>query len=604
MAACPSCGHENSETAKFCEECGTPLAAAPPSREQRKVVTVLFCDITGSTALGERLDPEALRTLLARYFERMKGDRRAPRRHGREVHRRRGDGGLRRAEAARGRRAAGACARPSRCATRCPSSAIEGRIGVTTGEVVTGTAERLATGDAVNLAARLEQAARPGRGADRERDASASSRDAVDAEPVEPLVAQGQERAGRRRSGFAPSPGEPARRHGARMVGRERQRRSCSRMPSRTSSTTAPAISSPSSAPPASGSRGWRAEFLDGLDATVVRGRCLSYGDGITLLAGGRGAQAARYAAGRRARRGCDRRRCSASPTSPCPTDEIAWAVRKTLRAGRRTSVRSSSSGTTCTGREPAFLDLVEHVADWSRGAPILLLCMARPELLDRRPGWAGGKVNATTVLLEPLSAEETDELIEQLAPLDPGLRARIREAAEGNPLFVEEMLALVAGLGRRRRRRAADDPGAARRAARPARASPSARCSSAARSRARSSTAARSRRSRPTSTQVPQRLLALVRKELVRPDAPTLAGDDAFRFRHLLIRDAAYDALPKAVRAELHRALRRVARAPRRRRRRARRDRRLPPRAGLALPRRARAAGRRRRCGRPRAGG
>ena len=73
MPACPSCGHENSERAKFCEECGAALAAAPPSREQRKTVTVLFCDITGSTALGESTDPEALRALLARYFERMKG---------------------------------------------------------------------------------------------------------------------------------------------------------------------------------------------------------------------------------------------------------------------------------------------------------------------------------------------------------------------------------------------------------------------------------------------------------------------------------------------------------------------------------------------------
>ena len=111
----------------------------------------------------------------------------------------------------------------------------------------------------------------------------------------------------------------------------------------------------------------------------------------------------------------------------------------------------------------------------------------------------------------------------------------------------------MVRGVARREVDRAADDPGAARRAARPARRAPSARCSSAARSRARSSTAApsprsprRARRRRPSS-------LGLVRKELVRPDRRTLPGDDAFRFRHLLIRDAAYDALPKATRAELH---------------------------------------------------
>src|SRR5262249_49767277 len=93
---------------------------------------------------------------------------------------------------------------------------------------------------------------------------------------------------------------------------------------------------------------------------------------------------------------------------------------------------------------EPAFLDLIEHIADLSRGAPILLLCMARPELLDRSPGWAGGKLNATTMLVEPLSPEEADELIGRIATPDPKLRERIRDAADGNPLFLEEMLALV----------------------------------------------------------------------------------------------------------------------------------------------------------------
>ena len=73
MLVCASCGHENSDSAKFCEECAAPLAAAPAAREQRKTVTVLFCDVTGSTSLGESVDPEALRALLARYFERMKG---------------------------------------------------------------------------------------------------------------------------------------------------------------------------------------------------------------------------------------------------------------------------------------------------------------------------------------------------------------------------------------------------------------------------------------------------------------------------------------------------------------------------------------------------
>ena len=80
---------------------------------------------------------------------------------------------------------------------------------------------------------------------------------------------------------------------------------------------------------------------------------------------------------------------------------------------------------------EETYLDLVEHVADLSRDAPILLLCMARPDLLDRRSGWGGGKVNATTVLLEPLAPEESERLIDSLAQVDDALRLRIREAAE-----------------------------------------------------------------------------------------------------------------------------------------------------------------------------
>jgi predicted ATPase len=97
---------------------------------------------------------------------------------------------------------------------------------------------------------------------------------------------------------------------------------------------------------------------------------------------------------------------------------------------------------------EETFLDLVEHVADLSRETPILLLCLARPELLERRTGWAGGKVNATSVLLEPLGADEADLMIASLGQLDDGLSERIRDAAEGNPLFVEEMVALVKESG------------------------------------------------------------------------------------------------------------------------------------------------------------
>ena len=166
MGICPACGHENSDRAKFCEECATPLAVAPTAREQRKTVTVLFCDVTGSTALGESTDPEALRALLARYFERMKGIVES---HGGTVEKFIGDAVMavfgvphvHEDDALRAVRAG--------CEMRdaLPELGVQARIGLNTGEVVTGTEERLATGDAVNVAARLEQAAAAGRDPDR-----------------------------------------------------------------------------------------------------------------------------------------------------------------------------------------------------------------------------------------------------------------------------------------------------------------------------------------------------------------------------------------------------------------------------------------------------
>src|SRR5690242_1251727 len=158
---CPSCAAENPERAKFCLECGVQLAAGEPGGEVRKTVTIVFCDVTGSTALGESTDPEAVRALLARYFERM---RRIIESHGGAVEKFIGDAVmavfgvpvLHEDDALRAVRAA------FEMREALPDLGVQARIGVATGEVVTGTAERLATGDAVNVAARLEQAAAPG----------------------------------------------------------------------------------------------------------------------------------------------------------------------------------------------------------------------------------------------------------------------------------------------------------------------------------------------------------------------------------------------------------------------------------------------------------
>jgi class 3 adenylate cyclase/tetratricopeptide (TPR) repeat protein len=547
MPTCTACGHEASTTAKFCEECGAPLAPAAAAKEQRKVVTVLFCDLTGSTALGERLDPETLRALLAGYFERMKG---IVEHHGGTVEKFIGDAvmavfgipTLHEDDALRAARAA------LEMRDALPELGLSGRIGLTTGEVVTGTAERLATGDAVNVAARLEGAARPGEvliGAATHR----LIQEVVEAEAVEPLALKGKSEPVQAFRLLAVT-GDPVRRHSAPMVGRARQRRLLADAFVNLVDDGACHLFTILGAAGVGKSR-LAAEFLDGLDATIVGGRCLSYGEGITLWPVLEVLQALGV-------RPDDEQAAAAIASAlgeseeTVPNDEIAWAVRKVFEQAARDRPLVAVWDD-LHWAEPGFLDLVEHVADFSRGAPILLLCMARPELLERRPGWAGGKVNATTVLLEPLSDEETEQLIAELAPLDAELRERIRDAAEGNPLFVEEMLALVGESG-------GGDVAVpptiqALLAARLDQLEPPERAvleRGAVEGKVFHVGAVQALA--PEEQQVPQRLLGLVRKELVRPGEATLAGEDAFRFRHLLIRDAAYDSLPKSVRSELHR--------------------------------------------------
>jgi class 3 adenylate cyclase/tetratricopeptide (TPR) repeat protein len=504
---------------------------------------VLFCDVTGSTALGERLDPEALRAVMARYFDVARG---AIERHGGTVEKFIGDAVMavfgvptvREDDALRAVRAA---------QDLRDSVEVDVRIGVNTGEVVTGDTDKLVTGDAVNVAARLEQAAGPG---DVFLGAStyALVRDAVDVELLTPVTAKGKSdplTAYRLRTITGDTP--VARRLDAPLVGRERERRLLVDAWERAVSERAVVLFTILGAAGVGKSR-VAADFLEALEATVVRGRCLSYGDGITywpvveivkqLLRDAPPPDAAIAAL---------------LGDGTASADDIAFAVRKLLEreaADRPVVVLFDD----IHWGEPTFLDLIEHIADWSRGAPILLLCLARPELLDLRSGWGGGKLNATTVLLEPLSARETDELIDALLAgdgLEAALRERIRGGAEGNPLFVEQMLAMLA-----------DAPGEVTvpptiQALLSARLDQLPLAERAALERGsiegqvfhRGAVAALA----PDDPNVTRHLGGLVRKELVRPSAATLPGDDAFRFRHLLIRDAAYDELPKATRAELH---------------------------------------------------
>ncbi|HEY3182606.1 MAG TPA: AAA family ATPase, partial [Gaiellaceae bacterium] len=265
------------------------------------------------------------------------------------------------------------------------------------------------------------------------------------------------------------------------------------------------------------------------VDAHVAVGRCGPYGDALRpvreLLVSA----------------GADADTVLAQSTR----EETFWATRRALEeAARRRPLLAVVDD--LQWAEPTLLALVEHVADLARDAPLMLLCLARPELLDARPAWAGGKLNATSLLLEPLADEDARRLAGHLAgAVDEARRERVVGMAEGNPLFLEQLLAVVEETGE-----AAELP-------------PTIHALLAARldllePRERETlqrAAVAGRDFWRSALGDDARVDALVRKELVRPAASALHGEEAYRFRHGLVRDAAYRSVPKARRAELHEA-------------------------------------------------
>jgi class 3 adenylate cyclase/tetratricopeptide (TPR) repeat protein len=604
MPACPRCGEENSERARFCSACGAPLAAEPDrAREVRKTVTVVFSDVIGSTALGEARDPESMRRVMSRYFDEARS---VHERHGGTVEKFIGDAvmavfgipRLHEDDALRAVRAATELrerlAELNEELERDWGVRLQLRTGVNTGEVVAGDAsggQQFATGDAVNVAKRFEQAAQP----DEVLLGEATYRlvrDAVTAEPVEPLALKGKEEpvAAYRLLEVSEEPRGTARRLEAPLVGREHELTLLEQAYARVVRERASHLFT-LLGPAGQGKSRLAAEMVESVagDASVLVGRCLPYGEGITFWPV---AEIVRQAAGLRdddgpgdvrakigallgdasdaaaiAERVVDAIGLEANPAS---SEETFWGLRKLLEAVARDRPLVVVLDD-LHWAEPTLLDFVEHVADWSRDAPILLLCLARAELLDQRSGWGGGKLNATSILLEPLSDQECGLLIENLlgpTGLPTEAQARIAQAAEGNPLFVEEMLGMLVddGLLRRHNGGWVAEEGLTEVAV-----PPTIQALLAARlDRLEGSERDVIERAsvegkvfhrgailelapEAMRVRVPEHLLTLQRKELIRPSRSDFAGDDAFRFRHLLIRDAAYDAIPKQLRAELH---------------------------------------------------
>lgn len=502
--ACSKCGTAIPAGARFCPACGTPVEPLGPAGQERKLVTVLFADVTGSTELGERLDPERLRDVMASYFAAMRAEIEAE--EG-TVEKFIGDAvmaafGVPSAHDDDPNRALRAALRmASRLETLNPELLLEHevtlsmRIGVNTGEVIAvrdpRPGEPMVTGDAVNAAARLEQAAEPGQILVAERTARAARgfrfRDLGGlpvkgkAEPVKALelleATEGPEGAARGVPGIS-----------APMVGREEEVALLRTVYQRVVNEGRPNLVTIYGDPGVGKSRLTR-EFVAWVERqkpspTVLAGRCLPYGEGVTywplaeILKAHAGVLDSdpHDSALAKIRSGVDR--LVPAEISPDPTRTAAALaftlgledpglpfahvsprqVRLETHSAWRAffSAIASESPTVVViedihWADPALLDLLEELADRLSG-PVLLLCQARPDLTHRRPGWGGGRRNYNSIFLEPLSIQDADRLVGFLLAIEDlpsAVHDRILARAEGNPFFLEEIIRRLIDEGR-----------------------------------------------------------------------------------------------------------------------------------------------------------
>jgi len=598
VIVCPSCGEENPERARFCLACAEPLTTVEPRGEERKVVSVLFVDLVGFTSRSDRADPEDVRATLRPYHERVKAD---IERFGGTVEKFIGDAVM---------AVFGAPITHEDDAERAVRSALrildtieelrdEGleiavRAAVTTGETVVSLGARpergegIVTGDVVNTAARLQSAAPVGAVLVDET-TMRGTESAIAYEPHESVEAKGKAEPIRawQAVGARSRVGQPEAATQTPFVGRDHERTLLLETFLRAERESSIQLVTVVGEPGIGKSR-LSTELRTALDdrpdvITWRHGRCLPYGEGITFWALGEIVKA--EAGILESDDPTDaRRKLSETVAGLFPeTDEATW-----LEARLAPLVGADSEGAASASREESFtawrrfleelagrrpcvvviedmhwaddalLEFLEHLLDWSAPVPLLLLCTARPELFERQPAWGGGKRNATTISLAPLTNDDASRLLQALlerSVLPAETQTLLLERAGGNPLYAEQFARMLA------ERDDADgvtvpETVHALVAARLDTLRPELKSmlhDAAVVGRvfwvgAISAIGARDR------DDVRRDLNELVRREFVRPvRASSIEGEDELSFWHALVRDVAYQQIPRAPRAAKH---------------------------------------------------
>ena len=618
--ACPACGAEQPATAAFCSSCGIALrddarraADTADERQERRVVTVLFADLAGSTALGELLDPEDIRELQGELFDLINSE---VERFGGTTEKFAGDAvlavfGIPQAHEDDSERAVRA-ALAVRDGFGSFTDRVQGRhgaevglrIGVNTGEVVAGReaaarGELMVSGDAVNVAARLQQHAEPGEVLVGQRTRAATAR-SIEYRPHEDLEAKGKRaplaawtalRAATEQAEAAPRGVAGLT---APLVGRDEELAVLRAVAARVERERAPQLVT-LFGPAGVGKSRLLSELVQRLaPAHVLIGRCLPYGEGITYWPFAEVAKAhAGILANDPAETALAKLQAAIESTVPDEhaervLDAAAWTIGFSLPGtpvmdtDPREAVRRLEDGWTryleALGQEEiaivavedvhwasgAVLDLIERLAEKLAGTRVLLVCTARLELLETRPTWGAGKLNATTLSLTPLPPAEAAELVSSLlgeAQVPDDVRDRVLAHAEGNPFFLEEMLNMLIDQGVLERRNGgwvsaaglgdASIPDSvhgviaaridlleavARDALR--------RCSVVGRS------------FWPAAVGVDEDVVDSLRRTGLVTDSPgsAIGGMREFAFKHALTRDVAYSTLPRPERRDLHR--------------------------------------------------